>query len=123
MSIHSEYVIVTTPYSFASVHNFSNDCFELFNLATIEYHSDLYLDFIGVSLFALDSGLDDVSFGTVRLTLELPKVLRGGNQINLVSVCKFYRFTDYLILFLASHMILWRQPVGFIIMIKGRLCF
>jgi len=76
-------------------------------------------------LFALNSGLDDVSFGTVRLTLELPKVPRGGTQFNLVSVCKFYfnRFTDYLILFLISHMILWRQPVGFILMIKGRLCF
>jgi len=84
-----EHVIVTTSYSFTSVHDSSDIYCELFKLATIEYHSDLYLDYIGVSLSAVDDSLDTVSFGTVRLTLEVPKNQDEGTQFNLVSVCNF----------------------------------
>ena len=85
-----EHVIVTTSYSFTSVHDSSDIYCELFKLATIEYHSDLYLDYIGVSLSTVDDSLDTVSFGTVRLTLEVPKNQDEGTQFNLVSVCNFY---------------------------------
>ncbi len=116
-----EHVIVTTSYSFTSVHDSSDIYCELFKLATIEYHSDLYLDYIGVSLSTVDDSLDTVSFGTVRLTLEVPKNQDEGTQFNLVSVCNFYLhiLTDYFVLF--RHMILWRQLIGFIVVTKGKL--
>jgi len=53
MSIHSEkhvavpeYVIVTTPYSFTSVHDFSDNCFELFNLALILIYILISLEYL-----------------------------------------------------------------------------
>ena len=51
-----EHVIVTTSYSFTSVHDSSDIYCELFKLATIEYHSDLYLDYIGVGVRGLGGG-------------------------------------------------------------------
>ena len=90
-------VIARTSYSFSYLHfQAYQHYFLMHRLAIIHQHPDLYVDYIQVALSVVDCGADTVSFGTVRLSLEVPR-----NHTELVLnrypslVCVEYSF-DYI---------------------------
>ena len=79
-------VITRTKYYYSDFHSYSDSYFTMHKLAVIHQHPDFYVDHIDIVLHTLDS---TISFGTVRLLLEVPLTYSeflAGDQIA-VAVC------------------------------------
>ena len=86
-------VFAKTSYNYSYLHFQACYTFLMRRLAIIHQHPDLYVDYIQVALHTIDCGADTVSFGTVRLSLEVPR-----NHTELIlerypsTVCVVYFF-------------------------------